>query len=70
MLLRFYTKNKRGVKFVDRAKVIETILKYPDSYLSTQSKSLEHRIENIQLSKEEYKRVVTESNMENTKRGR
>lgn len=47
---------------MDKKYVISNLVKYPDYYMDSQSKSLESRIEEIKLTDNEQKKIVIESN--------
>lgn len=47
---------------MDKKYETTNLVKYPDYYMEAQSKNLEARIEEIKLSEDEHRRIVTESN--------
>lgn len=52
---------------MEKADIIDTVLRYPDSYLETQAKSLDARLDSLRLTEEDYKRLVIESNKKQMK---
>lgn len=47
---------------MDKKYVISNLVKYPNYYMDSQSKSLESRIKEIKLTDNEHKKIVIESN--------
>lgn len=52
---------------MSREKEIETVLGYPESYLNTQIRGLENRINQVELTDETYKKIVQETSKEQVK---